>query len=147
MASGFFSGLFGSTQKKAQQDHVDVKILGHIAGPCRYEWEVTGESHYQEALRKIAGPKEKTAKEFFCKALIVPEPTNQYDKDACAIYINGMKVGYMARLDAKSYLSFLKSEGFKKTDVFSVDAEINGGWLDAKSEGSYGVMLDMKPDF
>lgn len=146
MAGGIFKGLFGRTGSKPQQDHYEVKVDGHITGPCRYEWEVVGESHYQEALSKIAGPKEKTAKEIFCKALIVPEPTNQYDKNACAIYINGLKIGYMERLDAKSYLSFLKSEGRKRTDVFSVDAEINGGWLDAKSEGNYGVMLDLEPD-
>lgn len=145
MASGFFKALFGKGEAKTSRDNFDVKVLGHIEGPCRYEWEVTGESHYQDALEKIAGPKEHAAKEFLCKALIVPEQTNQHDKNACAIYIDGMKVGYMERLDAKSYRSFLKSKGFKPTDVFSVDAEINGGWRNEKNEGSYGVMLDLNP--
>lgn len=114
-----------------------------IKGDHTYPTEVTGESHYQIALRKISGPKGLEAKRFECLARITPEPDNPWDKNACAVFINDMKVGYLPAIICQDYIKQLKQNGFKKTDSLSVDAIIVGGWKDDHNEGHYGVKLDL----
>lgn len=140
---GLLSRLFKSKPEAASEQ---ITVVGHITGPCRYEAEVVGESKYQDALQKVAGEKDSDQKSHFCVALIVPEPSNPFDKNACAIFIDGMKVGYLPRLFAADYVSQLKANKLKKTAVLSVDAEIVGGWRRRGSEGNYGVKLDLKVD-
>lgn len=116
---------------------------GHIRGTGDYGTEVVGESHYQPALRSIAGNKTEESKSHRCRASIVPEPDNPFDKNACAVLIGGGKVGYLPAAICKSYLAELGRNGLKKTECLTVDALIVGGWRDAKSEGHYGVKLDL----
>src|SRR4051794_17829746 len=65
---------------------------------------VVGESHYQRELAAIAGPKRVRGVQVGVRAVLVPEPDNEYDRNAVAIYVNGRgKVGYLGRDDAVRY--------------------------------------------
>ena len=55
---------------------------------------VAGESHYQEALRAIAGPGDVRHD---TEAHLIPEPENEYDPNAVRVEIDGHKVGYLPR--------------------------------------------------
>ena len=55
---------------------------------------VAGESHYQEALRSIAGTGDVRHE---AEAHLIPEPENEYDPNAVRVEIDGHKVGYLPR--------------------------------------------------
>lgn len=65
-----------------------------------YDLEVVGESHYQQALRKVAGSGEVRHE---CEAELVMEDDNAYDDQAVAVRIEGRKVGHLSRADARAY--------------------------------------------
>lgn len=63
---------------------------------------VAGESHYQEALRAIAGAAPGPIR-VETTAHLVPEPENEYDPNAIRVEIEGQKVGYVPRDLAAAY--------------------------------------------
>jgi hypothetical protein len=63
---------------------------------------VAGESHYQEALRAIAGETSGPVRHE-TTAHLIPEPENEYDPDAVRVEIAGAKVGYLPRSLAPAY--------------------------------------------
>jgi hypothetical protein len=107
-----------------------------IEKPIEYLFDIVGEQSYQANLRKIAGPKQEKSKYVEVMARVISEPFNAYDKNAVKIEINGLTVGYLSRNEAK----LLAGKVINKT----VPALINGGWLDADSEGSYGIKLGIQ---
>jgi hypothetical protein len=90
-----------------------------VAAEIKLEWEqnrkgrpardyvsvkVTGEAHYQPALRAICGRRGDEAVSVEGKtALLVPEPDNPHDHLAVRVEIDGETVGYMSRGNAKRY--------------------------------------------
>ncbi len=64
---------------------------------------VAGESHYQDALRELAGgaPGEVVRRDF--EAVLLPEPENFYDPNAVKVEIRGRLVGYLPRDEAVAY--------------------------------------------
>ncbi|MOA63747.1 hypothetical protein D3C78_1895820 [compost metagenome] len=72
------------------------------------------------------------------------EPTNPHDRNAVMVLIDGYLVGYFAREDAKRHLRKLKKLGMPSTTPLSANAVIIGGWKDKRSEGAYGVKLDIQ---
>lgn len=112
-----------------------------LEGDGSYSFDIVGESHYQDELKRIAGPKQEKGKALECEALIIHEPDNPHDRNACAVMIDGRKVGYLSKEDAKDQVSFRQSPGFS----LSAKALIMGGWSDHRGEGSYGVRLDYVP--
>lgn len=71
----------------------------------REDLEVVGESHYQENLWQIAGGRHNPEARVRCEiyALLVPEDDNPHDANAVAVWIQGLKVGYLSREDAQRY--------------------------------------------
>jgi HIRAN domain len=67
---------------------------------------VAGESHYQEALRAIAGTAPGPVRHE-ATAHLVPEPENAYDPNAVRVEIGGEKVGYVPRDLAAAYAPLL----------------------------------------
>lgn len=123
------------------------------AGPPAHEWprldefefEVVGESFYQEAIRKIAGEHGKESANVETMALLIPDENNPHDEKAVRIDINGMTVGHMSRQDARS---FRRRLGAKKLGpvVTTCHALIVGGHtMRDGSKASNGVQLDIKP--
>lgn len=112
-----------------------------LEGDGSYSFDIVGESYYQEELKRIAGPKQEKGKALECEALIIHESDNPHDRNACAVIIDGRKVGHLSKQDAKDQVSFRQSPGFS----LSAKALITGGWSDRRGEGSYGVRLDYVP--
>jgi hypothetical protein len=94
---GFFSRLLSSSSaQNARAAGLDVSGDDRIG--------VVGESHYQDELARLAGPKREGGVELEVQAVLVPEPKNPFDPNAVAIYINGHgKVGYLSREDAIAF--------------------------------------------
>lgn len=53
---------------------------------------------------------------------IVPEPENEYDPNAVAIYLHGKKIGHVKKGRCSRIKNLLKSEKFKGSDL-----EMHGG--------------------
>lgn len=87
--------------------------------------DAVGESNYQPAIRAACGwrPGEDTL--FECMAELVPEPTNTHDKNAIMVKIDGRKVGYLSRQDAKE-LGPAIAEGIKRQGTGMCRAVIAG---------------------
>jgi hypothetical protein len=118
------------------------------AGPTAdhgdFDIDIVGESHYQSALERIAGGKDRDSAELECTATIVLEDSNPHDGNAVRIDIAGQTVGYFPRDDAKTYRCVLAKAGSPRATL-TVPAMIVGGWKrGAANEGSFGVKLNMR---
>lgn len=111
-----------------------------------FETEVVGESNYQNHLKTLAGDHGKDAAAVDALAVLMPEPTNPYDKDAVCIYIAGKTVGYLPKDDAKTFLRRLTKQKLSKNAATTCDAQIMGGFTKKDgSKASYGVLLNIEP--
>ena len=72
-----------------------------IRGKLWCDFDIVGESHYQDALRKIV--RRRGAPPLHCTADLVFEPANPHDANAVMVRIEGLKVGYLTREDAVQY--------------------------------------------
>lgn len=123
----------------------NIPDIGHdpdryvqIEGNGEFSFEIVGESHYQDALEAICGGKTKNSIERYCVAYLLPEPDNPYDRNAVAVYINGLQVGYIDRQSARHMSKAMNGR------VTTLDAVIVGGWRRMNGdEGSFGVKLDL----
>ena len=97
---------------------------------------VAGESHYQEALRAIAGEGEVRMD---TEAHLIPEPENDHDPNAVRVEIDGRKVGYLPRDLAPAWGPRL-AELASRRRVGACEAAIVGG-----ADTALGVFLRL-PD-
>jgi hypothetical protein len=71
----------------------------------REDLEVVGEASYQDNLWRIIrerrSPDGRVREEVY--AVLAAEPDNPYDANAVAVWIQGLKVGYLSREDARRY--------------------------------------------
>jgi hypothetical protein len=71
----------------------------------REDLEVVGEASYQDNLWRIVGgrhsPDGRVREDVY--AVLAAEPDNPYDANAVAVWIQGLKVGYLSREDARRY--------------------------------------------
>lgn len=114
--------------------------------------DVVGESHYQEALETICGGKAEDAADRACWAFLQPEPDNPFDRNAVAVFINGLKVGYLSR-DLAPNMSAVTTHLWNTMQARCVcRAQIRGGWRRERprkdgtvdvDEGHYGVVLGL----
>jgi hypothetical protein len=106
--------------------------------------KVVGESKYQDALRFLAGGRaagDDLGDHFPARALLVPEPDNQWDRDAVRVDLimgqHTYEVGYLPRTIADQYqptLLLIAREG----DAGTCEAFITGG-----GDKLYGVYLHL----
>jgi hypothetical protein len=118
------------------------ELMGNIQGPGHFEFDVVGESHYQEALESIAGAKDDESKRHDCVAELVLEDDNPHDNQAILVAIDGKQVGYLSRKHAREFRAELRQQGISVT-VCRVPALIVGGWKRGLDEGHFGVKLDL----
>ncbi len=106
----------------------------------RYRQDVAGESFYQPALWTVAkesGPVDERRQR--ATAELHPEPTNEYDPNAIAVHVEGLKVGYLPREDA---VWWVRAIGHGDT----VPALIVGGFTQRDGRTAFlGVRLDLPP--
>jgi HIRAN domain-containing protein len=71
----------------------------------REDLEVVGEASYQDNLWRIIrdrrSPNGRVREEVY--TVLAAEPENPYDANAVAVWIQGLKVGYLSREDARRY--------------------------------------------
>lgn len=144
LAAWGVSKLFGTARRVGQGPAPAVR---QMEGDGDFETDVVGESHYQDALAEIAGPKTEAGVDLEVKAQLVPEPDNPTDPQAVAVYIQGRKVGHLARDLAAQWVAIQGRRG-ETGQIVEVDANITGGWRQAlqdggTSEGAFGVTLDI----
>jgi hypothetical protein len=112
-------------------------------------WEIVGESFYQEALSKIAGPKHLVSKSEHVGVTLRCDPTNEHDENAIRVEVMGFQVGSVCRQTAAT-LSPAIQRSFG--GILEGRGVIVGGWLDdgrddlgrfagTRSEGSYGIRV------
>ncbi|WWT40040.1 hypothetical protein [Nostoc phage Nsp-JY10] len=116
---------------------------GKLEGGGAYDFDIVGESRYQENLLAIAGPKTEEGCEIECEATLWREPLNAYDPYAIRVDISGRTVGYFSRADAAAVAPVMDGRGIP---AVRADALIVGGWKRSRDEGSFGVRLDLPFD-
>lgn len=116
-----------------------VPLTGRIPPSGRCDYHIVGESHYQKALKKVLR-RYGRGEEKPLTAYIITEPDNPYDENACAVYIDGMKVGHLPRDDAAYYVRQMKKKGVPRVSRFQTCARLIGG---ESGKPNIGVMLDL----
>jgi hypothetical protein len=109
--------------------------------------EVVGESHYQASLWRLAGaqPGAEHVRAEVC-AVLVPEEGNPYDPDAVAVWIGGLKVGYLSRENAQRYRPGLLAQQDAQGMPIALTGLICGGGMRADGPGMLGVFLNHDPE-
>ena len=101
--------------------------------------KIVGESHYQDALARICGGANESGHTLFCEASLHPESDNPADSNAVRVEIQGNKVGYLQKMNAKRYRKIFAE------DVTKVPAVIRGGWdRGGDRTGMFGVTLKLE---
>lgn len=131
--------LFAQQRRETSEQSAPFSKVYEITGPGLFEFEIVGESYYQDALDMICGGKRPGGHRREARALLVPENDNPHDDQAVSVIIESQRVGYLSRRHARELRA--QSDG----DVaWTVAAVIVGGWYEADgSEGHYGVKLDL----
>ena len=120
-----------------------VEAAAHIQGPGSYEFDVVGESYYQDALERICGGRTKSGVEKKVVAMLVLEDSNPHDKLAVRVDVDGKPVGYLSRDEARQYRKRLQEQGFPEL-IATCNALIVGGWdRGGGDRGHFGVRLDL----
>ncbi len=136
------SSLFGGTKKHSNRPLQEQQLEPlYMAGDGEYEFLIVGESHHQDALDRIAGPKKDGGVEFNCIATLICENDNPNDNNSVAVYIDGSKIGYLSKPVATSWRYKLSNSAVGLRPI-TVDARIVGGW-NLGTGGNYAVKLDI----
>ncbi len=112
--------------------------IPHLKGSGRYDQDVVGEEHYQEALICIAGPYTKEGRRIRCEAVLYLQQDNPHDRNAIRVEIDGSTVGYIRREQAPILRRQLQRLGIMDGQRATVNAAIGGGRIGTR----YGVYLD-----
>jgi hypothetical protein len=129
----------GTTANTHPEPVMHWPALGH------FDFEVVGESNYQDAITSIVGDHGDQPPADIFNAVIIPENDNKYDALAIRIDIDSKTVGYMSREDARSFRRRLGAKKMKN-QVTTCAAMIVGGFITRNGDrASYGVRLDLKP--
>lgn len=113
---------------------------GVLVGDGAFQLRVVGTSYHQDLLEQIAGARTRAGYHRCCGALLVPQPSNRYDRHAVAVIIHDLEVAHLARPDALEFGDVLRASRF--ADV-ACEAEIVGGWLRSSDDWGYvGVRLN-----
>lgn len=113
--------------------------MKYIRGNGSYGLAIVGESHYQTALVRIAGPYTHAGRSVSRRAVLYLQPDNPHDRHAIQVEIDGSTVGYASRVDAPILRRELAMSGVYDGDRVEVDAVIRGG----RTGQYYGVWLDL----
>lgn len=136
---GIVSRIFGGRSESPGAQSGPAVVAGDSEA-SNYEslvqLDIVGESHRQDALAAIAGPKAEVSKSHAVPVTLRCEPSNQYDSNAIRVEALGHLVGYVAREQA-ALLGPQLLRVFQ--GVLGARGLIVGGWRDRDSEGHYGI--------
>ena len=117
-------------------------LTGKIKGTKDFGFNIVGESPFQGALRKIRSSTCMAEDNNF-EAFIVTEPENPHDFNACAIYIDAYKVGYLPRDAAANFVDQIAVQGVHGTSCFQLRATLVGGF---GTKLNIGVKVNLPTD-
>lgn len=145
----FFKRLFTSSGNSVGLEPEAPPVEPSKRGDGTWQIEVVGESFYQDAIARLAGPKLPDGVSFWGMASLVPDPKSTFDKNAVKVMLNGIHVGHLPRTGAPVMKDILREMGLKQMD--GIKAHVTGGWQNpAKGkedpEGSYSVRLHIPRD-
>ncbi len=136
---------FGRAEKeKTDALHVERLRVVEAWPTGRMCQNVVGESHYEVNLKQIAGRLGGgPTGEAITTAVVMAQPTNEYDPNAVAVLIDGAIVGHLPREDAADYSPLLQMLAERQV-ALSVPARVWwGAWDDERWAAS--VQLDLGP--
>lgn len=149
-------GVYISKARKAALEADTLKIVGDkplpnildaeraltasgarmLLGDESYSFEVVGESFYSQnfsALQKNIGLMD--GHDWDDVATLIVDPANRHSKTAVAVFVSGLKLGYVPEENAPGVYKFLlQNGGYAKADAaiyFSAADGQNSIWLDA----------------
>lgn len=136
---GFLNGVFSRRRGPGPEfDAIEVLEAAADDDEELIEIEVVGESHRQEVLAAIAGPKDAVGKRERSGVTLRCEPTNPYDANAVRVEVLGQLVGYVQRdLAALVHAPMMRNCG----GAVEARGLIVGGWKDGEDEGHYGIRV------
>jgi hypothetical protein len=110
--------------------------------------EVVGESHYQDNLWRLVGGRRQSDERVRVDvvAVLAAEPDNPYDANAIAVWVRGLKVGYLSREDAQRYQPGLLALQRKHRQPIALAGVIAGGGMRPDGPGQLGVFLRHNPE-
>ncbi|MGP5451177.1 DNA translocase FtsK [Pseudomonas helleri] len=114
-------------------------LTGKIRGTKNMDFNIVGESHFQAALKQIRNSRCLAVDNDF-EAFIVMEPANPHDANACAVFIDGFKVGYLPRDAAASFVDQIADQGVQGVSCFQLRAKLVGGY---GTRLKIGVMVNL----
>jgi HIRAN domain-containing protein len=124
------------------RDGMEVKLY-----EGREDLEVVGEASYQDnpwrIIRERRSPDGRVREEVY--AVLAAEPDNPYDANAVAVWIEGLKVGYLSREDARRYRPGLQALEQKHGKPIALAGVIAEGGMRADGPGRLGVFLEHDP--
>ena len=106
-----------------------------------HDLEVVGESHYQDALWRVAGGRTAERVRADVQVVLLAEPDNPYDPNAIAVLIDGAKVGYLCRDDAEAYRPGLLALEARHRASIALTGAVVGGGMRQDGPGMLGVWL------
>jgi hypothetical protein len=113
----------------------------------REDLEVVGESHYQDNLWRIVGgqyrPEARVRLDVF--ALLLAEDDNPYDARAVSVWVNGLRVGHLARADAERLRPGLLDKQAREGKPIAVAGVVVAGANREDGSGRFGVFLRYDP--
>jgi hypothetical protein len=103
--------------------------IAKIRGNGRYEVDVVGESFYAASFAELARRHhpEHNDDESFGDAVLTLEEGNPHDKNAVAVHIEGLQVGYLSRAMAADFRKAIRRDGLQKHRQFAVSARLYWG--------------------
>jgi hypothetical protein len=109
--------------------------------------EVVGEASYQDnlwqAVRGRSAAADRVRVEVY--AVLVAEADNPYDPNAVSVWVQGLKVGYLSRDDARRYRPGLLALESKYGKPIALAGAIVGGGIRADGPGRLGLFLNHDP--
>ena len=90
------------------------------------EMTVAGTPVRQEALAFVAGRPRQAAPDGYLPAVVMREPTNEYDKNAIRVLVDGVMVGYLFKDKARAWNPVLR-EVEKRGQVLTGAVRLHGG--------------------
>jgi hypothetical protein len=145
MAMSWLKSILGLEESPiaAPEREPEASATVLLLGDEQFAFQIVGESHYQEWLETIAGPKCEEGCEKEVAVELRAEPRNPFDANAIQVLILDGVVGYIPRPAAAVLAPMLSEMGAPPAKAAALGV-IAGGWLRPGSEGSYGVRLDLR---
>lgn len=107
--------------------------VGYILYAGGERLEVVGESFYQDNLERTIRKHGRLV-----EAILMPEPENEYDSNAVAVLVDGLKVGHLSREVAVMYQSGITRLMTRTGKSVAAAGEITGG---DQGRPTYGIRL------